>query len=189
MGGLAACAGGAGIGALACLALRGLPALGAFFAKARKARSARSVAARSAASATRQFTDAAADSLRVAGGRGAASGSVSERRKAFVDLFDEQLLNELELVIRTAQIDVDDDMAKQQAGIQLTVNEAILKFLIPLKNAITAVERQALPKAPDPPSLPAPTSDGRDVDEQAESLLAALGVGLRYRHWRHLLCI
>ena len=46
MGGLAACAGGAGIGALAFLALRGLLALGAFFSKARKARSARSVAAR-----------------------------------------------------------------------------------------------------------------------------------------------
>ena len=84
MGGLAACAGGAGIGALAFLALRGLLALGAFFSKARKARSARSVAARSVASATRQFTLAAADSLRVDGGRGAASGSVSERRKAFV---------------------------------------------------------------------------------------------------------
>ena len=83
MGGLAACAGGAGIGALAFLALRGLLALGAFFSKARKARSARSVAARSVASATRQFTDAAADSLRVDGGRGG-SGSVSERRKAFV---------------------------------------------------------------------------------------------------------
>ena len=84
MGGLAACAGGAGTGALACLARRGLPALGAFFPKARKARSARSVAARSVASATRQFTLAAADSLRVDGGRGAGSGSVSERRKAFV---------------------------------------------------------------------------------------------------------
>ena len=84
MGGLAACAGGAGIGALAFLALRGLLALGAFFSKARKARSARSVAARSVASATRQFTLAAADSLRVDGGRGAGSGSVSERRKAFV---------------------------------------------------------------------------------------------------------
>ena len=84
MGGLAACAGGAGTGAVAFLALRGLPALGAFFPKARKARSARSVAARSVASATRQFTDAAADSLRVDGGRGAGSGSVSERRKAFV---------------------------------------------------------------------------------------------------------
>ena len=84
MGGLAACAGGAGIGALAFLALRGLLAFGAFFSKARKARSARSVAARSVASATRQFTDAAADSLRVDGGRGAASGSVSERRNAFV---------------------------------------------------------------------------------------------------------
>ena len=84
MGGLAACAGGAGIGALAFLALRGLLAFGAFFAKARKARSARSVAARSVASATRQFTDAAADSLRVDGGRCGASGSVSERRKAFV---------------------------------------------------------------------------------------------------------
>ena len=84
MGGLAACAGGAGIGALAFLALRGLLAFGAFFSKARKARSARSVAARSVASATRQFTDAAADSLRVDGGRGAGSGSVSERRKAFV---------------------------------------------------------------------------------------------------------
>ena len=84
MGGLAACAGGAGIGALAFLALRALLAFGAFFSKARKARSARSVAARSVASATRQFTDAAADSLRVDGGRGAASGSVSERRKALV---------------------------------------------------------------------------------------------------------
>ena len=83
MGGLAACAGGAGIGALAFLAFRGLLALGAFFSKARKARSARSVAARSVASATRQFTDAAADSLRVDGGRGG-SGSVSERRNAFV---------------------------------------------------------------------------------------------------------
>ena len=83
MGGLAACAGGAGIGALAFLALRALLAFGAFFSKARKARSARSVAARSVASATRQFTDAAADSLRVDGGRGG-SGSVSERRKAFV---------------------------------------------------------------------------------------------------------
>ena len=70
MGGLAACAGGAGIGALAFLALRGLLAFGAFFSKARKARSARSVAARSVASATRQLTDAAADSLRVDGGRG-----------------------------------------------------------------------------------------------------------------------
>ena len=84
MGGLAACAGGAGIGALAFLALRGLLAFGAFFSKARKARSARSVAARSVASATRQLTDAAADSLRVDGGRGAGSGSVSERRNAFV---------------------------------------------------------------------------------------------------------
>ena len=83
MGGLAACAGGAGIGALAFLALRGLLALGAFFSKARKARSARSVAARSVASATRQFTDAAADSQRVDGGRGG-SGSVSERRNALV---------------------------------------------------------------------------------------------------------
>ena len=84
MGGLAACAGGAGIGALAFLALRGLLAFGAFFSKARKARSARSVAARSVASATRQFTLAAADSLRVDGGRGAGSGSVSERRNALV---------------------------------------------------------------------------------------------------------
>ena len=83
MGGLAACAGGAGIGALAFLAFRGLLALGAFFSKARKARSARSVAARSVASATRQFTLAAADSLRVDGGL-CGSGSVSERRKAFV---------------------------------------------------------------------------------------------------------
>ena len=85
MGGLAACAGGAGIGALAFLALRGLLAFGAFFSKARKARSARSVAARSVASATRQFSLAAADLLRTlaVGGRGG-SGSASERRKAFV---------------------------------------------------------------------------------------------------------
>ena len=94
MGGLAACAGGAGGtggagGAafwafLALLAFLALAPLAAFFSKARKARSARSVAARSVASATRQFTLAAADSLRVDGGRGAGSGSVSERRNAFV---------------------------------------------------------------------------------------------------------